>query len=1181
MNTSQLKSFAQQARLKLMEQVGAKLHYVLNVDSAAIRGKEQELNKLKAELNEIGEQALIEKVAYTWFNRLVAIRFMDANGFQPFNVSIISPVEGSQSSLAEVIELIQGGNIPEELNLDRGLINDLLDGKAVSNNPNNEIMRMVLVEACNYYHSLFPFLFEKINDYTELLLPDDLVSPISILADVVKGMSKEDCTEVEIIGWLYQFYISEKKDQVFAGTGRVKKEDIPAATQLFTPRWIVEYMVQNTVGKLWLLNNPNSSLKESMPYYIETENTDDYLQINSVEEIKLLDQACGSGHILVYGFELLAKIYEEQGYSSSEIPAKIIENNLHGFEIDERASQLASFAIVMKARQYYRRFFRKPVAPKILTYQDVKFTDEELHTVLADLDLAKQESLKYDVKLIEQATNFGSLIQPHTNLDILISAHEKLNKLVETADLFTQDLYTRFSKVLEQLIPLAHKYHCVVDNPPYMGGGNMNNELSEYVKKNYPKSKTDLMACFMEAGLSSLKRNGLLGMINQQTWMFLGSYFDLRDHILKNYLIQSMLHLGTKTFPEIGGEVVQSTSFIIVNNYFNNIKGKYFRLVDFTNTFLKQDKFLEILSKKDSTFYFQKYQTQFFKIPEIPIGYWFSEQMMNVFEKSTDLEDFASVRQGMATSDNNRFLKFWFEVSFNKIGIAIPNREIAKGLQKKWFPYNKGGGYRKWFGNIDYVVNWYNDGEEIKEFRDYKNSVLSSNMGVAGLPFIFKPNISWSKVTAGKFSLRYYEPGFLFDVSGCSIYDDKLLTKLLPLMNSKVITKLLGEISPTVNFEVGHIKALPIITMDFDLEKITAECVNISKEEWSMHELYWDFKKNELIRFDTDNLYSSLVNFKKYWKDQFYQLHQNEEELNRQFIEIYGLQDEITPDVALEDITILKNETEIINGELVFKEKELIAQFISYAVGCVFGRYSLDKEGLILANQGETFQDYLVKVGKTKEQLQFVPDEDNIVPLLEEEWFYDDIVTRVKDFVKAVWGATSYNDNIAYIENALGKDLRKYLVKDFYKDHIKRYKKRPIYWQFSSPKGAFNVLIYMHRYSKDTLSEILNGYLREFIGKLENHIKHLETVVVTGSAAEQAKARKEIDKLNNQIDECRAYEVELYKLAAERIEIDLDEGVLVNYNKFGNVIAPVAGLNDKKTKDKVKKFDWIDTTQIR
>ncbi|GEM50826.1 hypothetical protein EB1_06160 [Empedobacter brevis NBRC 14943 = ATCC 43319] len=1173
MNTGQLKSFAQQARLKLIEQVGAKLHFVLNEDTASIRGKEKALNKLKSEISEIGEQALIEKVAYMWFNRLVAIRFMDTNAFQPFNVSIISPVEGSQSSLAEVVELIQGGNIPEEFDLDRGLINDLLDGKAVSSNPNNEIMRMVLVEACNYYHSLFPFLFEKINDYTELLLPDDLVSPISILADVVKGMSKEDCTEVEIIGWLYQFYISEKKDEVFASTGKVKKEDIPAATQLFTPRWIVEYMVQNTVGKLWLLNKPNSSLKQHMPYYIETENTSDFLSINSVEEIKLLDQACGSGHILVYGFELLAKIYEEEGYQSSEIPAKIIANNLHGFEIDERASQLASFAIVMKARQYYRRFFRKPVAPNILTYKDEKFTEHELQTIFSALQVTKKDALTYDIRLIEQATNFGSLMQPHTDLDTLVSLQRKTTELLVTADLFSQDLYTRFNSALKQLLPLAQKYHCVVDNPPYMGGGNMNVPLAEFVKKNYPKSKADLMACFMEAGLSALHEKGLLGMINQHSWMFLSSYEVLRKVLIDSVQFDTLLHLGPRTFPEIGGEVVQNTSFTFIKTE-PKYDGVYLRLVDLDSSDLKRKKSLEIIKTNDREYFYNSVQCSFNKISGSPIAYWITKNYIEKFNTNELVDNNIIVKQGLATGNNDEFLRLWFEIENSNIGYNFNNIDQALNSRKKWFPYNKGGGFKKWYGNQYYVIKF--DKNSFDKLSKQGNHLPSKQL-------YFKQSITWSDVATGKFACRFSPVGFIFDVKGSSGFSENVLYDI-GLLNSVFSVSTLFVLNPTMSYQVGNIKSIPYIYFEpnkIEIESLSNSSITITKNEWDSKETNWDFQQSELVRLKAENLLDSLNQYKNYWKEQFFQLHHNEEELNRQFIEIYGLQDELTPDVPLAEITILKEETEIVNGELVFKEKEIIAQFISYAVGCIFGRYALDKEGLILANQGETFQDFLAKVGKAEEQLQFTPDADNIVPILEDEWFYDDIVTRVKDFVKVVWGETSYNENIATIENALSKDLRKYLVKDFYKDHIKRYKKRPIYWQFSSPKGAFNVLIYMHRYTKDTLSEILNGYLREFIGKLENHIQHLETVVVTGSAVEQAKARKEIDKLKNQIDECKAYEVELFKMAGERIEIDLDEGVLVNYNKFGHVIAPVVGLNDKKTKDKVKKFDWIDTTQIR
>lgn len=1129
MNTSQLKSFAQQARLKLMEQVGAKLHYVLNVDSASIRGKEQELNKLKAELNEIGEQALIEKVAYTWFNRLVAIRFMDANGFQPFNVSIISPVEGSQSSLAEVIELIQGGNIPEELNLDRGLINDLLDGKAVSNNPNNEIMRMVLVEACNYYHSLFPFLFEKINDYTELLLPDDLVSPISILADVVKGMSKEDCTEVEIIGWLYQFYISEKKDELINAKKKYKKDEIAPVTQLFTPKWLVQFMVDNSLGQYLYELNGQSSLINDLEYYIKPNNPENLPKRDGkkLEEIKFFDPCVGSGHILCYAFDIFYRAYEAEGYNQADIPELIITNNLFGIDIDERASQLATLALIFKCRIKYRRFFKKiektSLKPNVFVFKNFQ-----------------------DDPYLNNATSLGSLIR------IPRSAYNSLE--VSENTIFSE----QESQIKEIYNLLSNTYDIVVTNPPYLNSSYMEDDMKKYIETNYKETKSDLFAAFLIRVQEYVVEDGLIGFICPYVWMFIQSYEKLRKQIIDETTISTLVQLEYNAF---GPAVVPICAFTLRNQYVDNYKGSYVKLSDFKGEENQAPKTLEAIENPNCGWFYIANQKDFEKVPGYNIGYWLSDKFSKIFDSKLIYSYSHSPSQNV-TGNNNRYLRNNWEIS-------------EKNYKNKWISYAKGGGIRKWTGNLLEVINWS------KEAVD--NYINSHGSQVINKDFWFKKAITWGLISSNNPSFRIMPDGATFDKGGSSIIvEDKYFNYILGLLNSKIFLQIVRVFNPTLNFQVKDIRSMPLILNNLEnMNGLVNNLVCVSQLDWDSHETSWDFQQNELVRLSSDNLSTAIESYKAYWKEQFFQLHHNEVELNRQFIEIYGLQDELTPDVPLEDITILKDETEIVNGELVFKEKELIAQFISYAVGCVFGRYSLDKEGLILANHGETFQDYLVKVGKTKEQLQFVPDEDNIVPLLEDEWFYDDIVTRVKDFVKAVWGAPSYNDNIAYIENALGKDLRKYLVKDFYKDHIKRYKKRPIYWQFSSPKGAFNVLIYMHRYSKDTLSEILNGYLREFIGKLENHIKHLETVVVTGSAAEQAKARKEIDKLKNQIDECRAYEVELYKLAAERIEIDLDEGVLVNYNKFGNVIAPVAGLNDKKTKDKVKKFDWIDTTQIR
>jgi hypothetical protein len=646
MNTTQLKRFAQDARIKLLEQVAAKLKFVNDADTSELRGKTDTLNKLKREINKHGEEAVIDKVAYTWFNRLVALRYMDANEYQPIGISVVSPRTTSNVS-PEILSEAHRGNISPELKVDKSEVMSILNGTQPTNNPDNEVYRLLLVSACNHLSELFPFLFERIDDYTELLLPDDLTSPFSIVSDVYNGMSDEDCKEVEIIGWLYQFYISEKKDEVFASKSAVKKEDIPAATQLFTPRWIVEYMVQNTVGKLWLQNRPGSRIREHMPYYIESVsgNSEDYLKLESIEELKLLDQACGSGHILVYGFELLHKIYEEEGYSPSEIPQLIIEKNLYGLEIDERAAQLAGFALMMKARSYHRRFFRKEIKPNITCFTDLTLGADEITEVFKELHISIPKSLEEDLDLCRQATNLGSLIQPQTALETLEAIYDKLTSAIESSDLFIRSNIQELQRVISQLIPLSKNYHCVVDNPPYMGGGNMNKELSTFVKKNYPESKADLMACFMEAGLASLNPKGFLGMINQHSWMFLRSYEKLRDKLIKSIQFDTLLHLGPRTFPEIGGEVVQNASFTFLNAK-PTYKGSYIRLVDYENSELKRNKTLEAIQNPQCGWFYTANQKDFEKIPGRNIGYWLSDQILNIFSSNKSLKDVGDGKQG-------------------------------------------------------------------------------------------------------------------------------------------------------------------------------------------------------------------------------------------------------------------------------------------------------------------------------------------------------------------------------------------------------------------------------------------------------------------------------------------------------------------------------------------------------
>jgi hypothetical protein len=1178
MNTNQLKKFAQAARTKLIEQVGAKLNYVLTHDTAELRGKANTLKKLNEAVSKNGKANVIDKVAYTWFNRLVALRYMDANGYQPIGMSVITPANTTNSVSPELLDAAHGGSIPSELNVDRKQILDLLDGRISSSNPDNEVFRILLVAVCNQLHGIFPFLFERIDDYTELLLPDDLTSPFSIIKDVVDGMTIKDCAEVEIIGWLYQFYISEKKDEVFASKSAVKKEDIPAATQLFTPRWIVEYMVQNTVGKLWLQNKPGSKLKDHMPYFIDSPslNADDFLKINSVEEIKLLDQACGSGHILVYGFDLFYKIYEEEGYNPNEIPELIIKNNLHGFEIDERAAQLAGFAIMMKARSYYRRFFRNPIEPNILCYEDLVLSADEIKETFTQVGYKLSDELNYDLLTMQQATNFGSLIAPHTSLNELQKVLEVFKLKLNTSDAFLQFRLIELIKAIKQLIPLTVKHQCLVANPPYMGGGKMNEALAKFVKTNFPDAKADLLTCFVERGLMQTFKNGYTGWVTMESWMFLSSFENFRKKLIENTTIHSLSHFGWHIMRIAFGTV----SFILENTPARvNFKGVY-SFMEIDNIVKDTERPIEF-PKNNERYKFAN-QKDFEKIPGSPIGYWLSPDFVASFEKGEPLKKHGDTRQGMATSNNERFLRFWFEVEEKYITTGLNNRKEAKEKNVKWVPYNKGGSFQKWYGNQDYVINWANDGEELVELASQKYG--SATRTIKSISEYFKPSLSWSKVTGGSFSVRYYPVGFIFDVAGCCIFfknDDRIL-QTLGFLNSKTVAKMLEVLSPTLNYEAGIIAKLPLLNTANNIQLIVKKCIDLTVDSWNSTEKSWDFNHNSLVKFKSDLIDESYELFKQYWIVKFNQLRNNEVEINRQFIEIYGLHDELKPDVALEEITILKEETSIKNGELVFHAEEVFAQFVSYVVGCIFGRYSLDKEGLILANQGETLKDYLVKVSKGKEQLTFVPDEDNVIPVLDDEWFEDDIVARFHAFLKASFGEAQFQKNLAFVEECLGKDIRKYFVKDFYKDHIKRYKKRPIYWMFSSPKGYFNVLIYMHRYTPDTLSTILNGYLREFIGKLELHRKQQEHVVVNGSPSEQNKAQKEIDKIDDMLADCRKYESEiLYPLAGERISIDLDDGVLVNYNKFGTAIAAVDGLNDKKTKKKVMEFDWIDTTLIR
>ena len=1141
MNTAALKKFAQETRIKLITQIASKLEYVLTSDSSELREKSAQVRKLQEAINGSSKEQVIDKVAYTWFNRLMALRFMDANEYQPIGIRVITPKEGY--TLPELLDEAKQGNIPDELPIKYQRVYDVLDGKIPSTNAQNEAYKELLIGACNHLNQVFPFLFEKINDYAELLLPDDLTSEFSIVQDIRSGMTTEECAEVEIIGWLYQFYISERKDELINAKKRYKADEIAPVTQLFTPKWIVQYMVDNTLGQLWKEARPSTNITNGLEFYIKPNNAEiiPTRDLKSIEDITFFDPCVGSAHVLCYAYDIFYKMYEEEGYNPTDIPELIITKNLFGIDIDDRAAQLASFALMMKGRKNQRRFFRKNIAPNITAFQNIASHPK-----------------------FENAKVLGSLIK--------ITKEEVDTIEVDETSLFgNRDLHLK-----KQATLLADKYDIVVTNPPYLNSSYMEGTLKQFVEKEYNRTKSDLFACFLVQVSNFTKEDGLIGFICPYIWMFIKSYEWLREFTIENTTISSLIQLEYNAF---GPAVVPICTFTLRKNFLSEYNGSYIKLSDFKGVENQKPRTLEAIQNPNCEWLYLSNQKEFEKIPGSPIGYWLSNKVIKSFESDEPLSSFASPRQGMTTTDNLRFMRRWHENAFSGIGLNGDTNNY------NWFPHNKGGEVRKWFGNFSFIVNYENNGEVLIEYVKKKYPRISDpEFIIKNRSYYFRESLTWTDLTTTMLTSRYVPNGFLFDASGPSAFVFKDFDKLyiLAFLNSNVANNFSKILNPTFHFTLGDFKNVPLkYELSSNISTLTEKNIEICTEEWMLREIYWDFQQNEFLRIKGQDLEESYDLYKHYWKNKFFQLHKNEEELNRQFIEIYGLQEELTPDVALKDITILKEETDIVNGELVFDAKEVMTQFMSYAVGCMFGRYSLDKEGLILANQGETLEDYLKKISKSEDEVSFLPDDDNIIPILDDEWFEDDIVGRFYEFLKVTFGTEDFEKNLAFVEECLGKDIRKFFVKDFYNDHIKRYKKRPIYWQFSSPKGSFNVLIYMHRYTPNTLNQILNGYLKEYREKLNTQVEQLDHLIETGSSSEQTKAAKQKDKLKLVLLELQEYERDvLYSLATERIAIDLDDGVLVNYNKFGQSIRKVTGLNDNKTKEKVRKFDWINAEEI-
>ncbi|QBG37248.1 BREX-1 system adenine-specific DNA-methyltransferase PglX [Litorilituus sediminis] len=1165
MDTSKLKKFAQYARRSLIEQVQSKLKLVLAEDSAARREHPQAVKALEAKQKEFGDdQQLIEQVAYTWFNRFCALRFMDANQYN--RIMVVSPIAGQFQP--EILAEAKAGHLDDSVfdakTSDK--IRGLLSGAIPSRDGQAEAYRLIIVGVCNDYHRLMPYLFERIQDYTELLMPEDLLSGNSILAYTREAMTPENCESVESIGWLYQFYISEKKDQVFEGLKKNKKitpENIPAATQLFTPHWIVKYLVENSLGRLWMLNNPSSKLIEQMEYYIKpVEEEQDFLKISSPEELKICDPAAGSGHMLTYAYDLLYAIYLDANYDPVDIPELILTKNLYGIEIDERAAELAAFALSMKAMKgnpfddsnNRRRFFRNPIKPNICRLEKVKIneTDLEEYIEFAGKDLFTAD-VRATLKEFEEADNFGSLIQP--TLKEPAALLEKLESKDAQIDLFLKGTHESILKILEQVKYLSPIYHAVIANPPYLGNKGMNPRMNKWLGDNYSVGKSDMYAAFIIRSLNLTKRNCYAALVTMQSWMFTQRYSKFRQELFLSSHIECLAHLGNMVMG-----IAFGTSASVFKHSYNEHKLGQYSFVGMNN--MDGDKPKEFCRKSTASIFDIK------SLPESPIVYWADDKVRSLFLQKS-ISDYFETREGLATADNDRFLREWHEISFNNIGLGISDEEDAIKSRKRWFPYVKGGSYRKWAGNSDLVVDWFDDGFDVKNNIDERTGrVRSHNYNGK---YAFRKGFTWSGLTNGGFSVRHVDGGYKFDAKGPMGFTlgNHDLFYVEAFLNSSVASYLLGMLSPTADFKLGQILSLPLLEDSRFTPKIielSREAISISQEDWDSYETSRDFKWNPILKCGFNSLRSSYEETKKHANEKYERLLKIEFEINQMFIELYDLGRMISPDVDPENVSIYANPEFTFNVKAddldsLHREKSIF-EFISYAVGCMFGRYSIDKEGLILGTQNETLEDYLTKVPSSS----FIPDADNVIPIIdfEGDWFEDDISERFKEFLKVTFGEENFAENLAFIEDAIGKDIRKYFVKDFYADHVKRYKKRPIYWMFSSPKGSFNALIYMHRYQPDTVSIVLNDYLREFRTKLEARKESYEQVEISASASQKDKtnAIKAISKINKVLEEINDYEHDvLYPLAGEKIEIDLDDGVKHNYPLFGKALKKITGLS--------------------
>jgi type II restriction/modification system DNA methylase subunit YeeA len=1217
MNKAKLKSYAPQARKDFIAAVTARANLLglssnagkLEVaaslpqgDVTVIAGQawpvkvHSQREQLVTRIQRDGFAQTMEAVAYTWFNRFAALRYMELHDYLGHGHRALSSTEGTLPDiLTHAADLAQSGSLP---GLKAGEVTEM----KLAGNRDGELYRLLLVAQCNALSAAMPFLFERIDDETELLLPDNLLRTDSVIANLVTAIDEEDWKEVEIIGWLYQFYISEKKDEVIGKV--VKSEDIPAATQLFTPSWIVQYLVQNSVGRLWLMANPASTLKTHWPYYIEPaqQTPDVQAQLDALiqtrmdeddgslnpETITLLDPACGSGHILVEAYEVLKAIYLERGYQPRAIPRLILEKNLYGLDIDDRAAQMAGFALLMKARADDRRLFNEPIKLNVLSLQESKGLDADVLTRalqavvgrnsrqveisaatsgFGDDDLfpgprpqsSLGESIAEDtmgdptrpaiaalITTFAHSKTFGSLIQIPLALNVQLAAlADFLQLALQNGDLYAIAAAQDLMPLVVQAKVLGMQFDAVVANPPYMGNKNLNLQLKIYLKDRFKGFDKDLFSAFMARSLQLGKSSAHLGFMSPFVWMFISSYEELRKHFIDASTITSLIQLEYNASGEVR---VPLCVFTLSKNSIVEFTGSFIKLSDFPGQDLQSVKVIEAIRNHTCGWFYNARSSDFQKIPGSPVAFWVSLKVIDIFDVNKSLGELVEARQGLATADNGRFLRRWYEVSCERTVWDASDRAEAKNSKGKWFPYNKGGDFRKWYGNHDYLINWENDGEEIFGFQP---KAVVRNPG-----YYFRESISWSDITSAENAFRYYPPGFIHDSTGHSAFDFKCDRRLiLGYCNNNFSSRTTKILNPTLHFHIGYFNKLPypekLESYDFGF---VDELISIAKTDWDSSEYSWSFDGLPFIKHAL-KANSLAADWDRYFEENrksvaYMQL--LEEKNNQIFIESYGLEDELSPKVPDSQITLTRAD----------REKDC-QRLISYAIGCMMGRYSLDAPGLIYAHAGNLGFD-------ASRYTSFAADADGIVPLTDELWFEDDAVSRIREFLLAVWGADNLTENMAWLAESVGtkasetsdETIRRYLADKFYKDHLQTYKKRPIYWLFSSGKqGAFQALVYLHRYHEGTLARLRAEYVVPLTGKMQSRIDMLQKdAAAASSTAARNKLAKEVEKLKKKHVELLAYDEQLRHHADMRITLHLDDGVKVNYGKFGDLLAEVKAV---------------------